>query len=126
MITIYKRLYYGYYIYLKEKGKTVNSADVGIFVGLSHLVLYALLLFVLNFCDLFVLNKENSIYVLIAVVLFETILMSVLFSESQLGRIKEDYDSLTLKEKNFYKKAILYLTPISVLLSILIIFITYR
>ncbi|ACV26599.1 hypothetical protein Kkor_1180 [Kangiella koreensis DSM 16069] len=126
MISIYKRLYYGYYIYLKEKGKTVNNADIGIFVGLSHLVLYALLLLILNFLDIFVLNKENHIYVLIAVVCFESILMKVLFGKDNLARIKEDYDSLTERKKNFYKKAILFLTPISVLLTTLIIFFTYR
>ncbi len=126
MITIYKRLYYGYYTYLKEKGKVVNNADIGIFVGLSHLVLYALLLFFLNFFDIFVLNKENIVYVLIPVVCFESILMSILFGKNKLIKIKEDFNSLPQEKKNFYKKAILYLTPISVVLSILIIFATYK
>lgn len=126
MITIYKRLYYGYYIYLKEKGKVVNNADIGIFVGLSHLVLYALLLFILNFFDIFVLNKENSVYVLISVVCFESILMSVLFGKEKLTKIQVDFNALPQEKKNFYKKAILYFTPISVVLSILIIFFTYK
>jgi len=125
MITFYRRMYYGYFLSLKEKGRSVNEADVSIFVGMSRFVFYTIILFFLRYYGVFSLTRENVWYAVIFFVLFEVLLSNFLYGKSKLERIKKDFDSLSENKQNLYKKVATVITPISVILSIGVLYFTY-
>lgn len=125
MITFYRRLYYGYSLSLKERGKSVNDADIGIFIGMSRFVFYSMALLILRYYDVFSLSEHNVWYATLVFITFEIPLSNFLYGRSKLEKIKQDFLLLSPNKQKFYKIAGVVITPISIVASIIILYITY-
>ena len=121
MIKFYRLVYFGLYSYLESKNKEADRVSIMIYSNASRIALYSLLFIGLHYFQLFTINSDNKYYVIGGWVLFESLSIHFICGSKKHNQIEIAFDSLSVKTKNIYIILGVFLTPISLAITLILI-----